>query len=86
MAAGLKDHRWSMEELLTFPVPLAGLPTWCGRKPRWLLEAKCAADHGSMWRYPVMGSAQETPFWEVVYRPGFNEAFGRYIMSGAGES
>jgi hypothetical protein len=43
MAAGLTDYRWSMEELLTFPVPLAELPTWCGRKPRWLLEAKCAA-------------------------------------------
>lgn len=43
MAAGLTDHRWSMEELLTYPVPPAELPRWRGRKPRWLLEAKRAA-------------------------------------------
>jgi hypothetical protein len=43
MAAGLTDHRWSMEELLTFPVPPAELPRWRGRKPRWLLEAQRAA-------------------------------------------
>lgn len=43
MAAGLTDHRWSMEELLTFPVPPAELPRWRGRKPRWLLEAERAA-------------------------------------------
>ncbi len=42
MAAGIADHRWSMEELLTFPVPPAELPRWRGRKPRWLLEAERA--------------------------------------------
>jgi hypothetical protein len=43
MAAGITDHRWSLEELLSFPVPPAELPRWRGRKPRWLLEAECAA-------------------------------------------
>ena len=43
MAAGLTDHRWTMEELLAFPVPPAELPRWRGRKPRWLLEIECAA-------------------------------------------
>lgn len=43
MAAGLTDHRWSVEELLTFPVPPAELPRWRGRKPKWLLEAENAA-------------------------------------------
>jgi hypothetical protein len=42
MAARLTDHRWSMEELLSFPVPPAELPRWRGRKPQWLLEAECA--------------------------------------------
>jgi hypothetical protein len=42
-AAGLTDHRWSMEELLTYPVPPAELPRWRGRKPKWLLEAERAA-------------------------------------------
>ena len=42
MAARLTDHRWSMEELLSFPVPPAELPRWRGRKPRWLLEAERA--------------------------------------------
>jgi transposase-like protein len=43
MAAGLTNHRWTMEELLTFPTPPAELPGWRGRKPRWLLEAERAA-------------------------------------------
>jgi transposase-like protein len=43
MAAGLTDHRWSMEELLTFAVPPAEVPRWRGRKPKWLLEAEDAA-------------------------------------------
>jgi len=44
MAAGLTDHRWSMEELLTFQVPPPEeAPRWRGRKPRWLLEAENAA-------------------------------------------
>lgn len=43
MAAGLTDHRWTMEELLAFAVPPAELPRWRGRKPRWLLEIECAA-------------------------------------------
>jgi transposase-like protein len=34
MAAGLTDHRWSMEELLTFAVPPAEVPRWRGRKPK----------------------------------------------------
>jgi hypothetical protein len=42
MAARITDHRWTMEELLTFAVPPAELPTWRGRKPRWLLEAERA--------------------------------------------
>jgi hypothetical protein len=41
--AGLTDHRWSMEELLTFATPPAEIPRWRGRKPRWLLEAEHAA-------------------------------------------
>ncbi len=43
MAAGLTDHRWSMEELLGFQVPPAESPRWRGRKPKWLLEAERAA-------------------------------------------
>jgi hypothetical protein len=43
MAAGLTDHRWTMEELLAFPVVPAELPTWRGRKPGWLLEVERAA-------------------------------------------
>jgi transposase-like protein len=43
IAAGLTDHRWTMEELLAFAVPPAELPRWRGRKPRWLLEIECAA-------------------------------------------
>src|SRR5215207_1761175 len=43
MAAGLTDRRWTMEELLAFPVVPAELPTWRGRKPGWLLEAERAA-------------------------------------------
>lgn len=43
MAAGLTDHRWSMEELLGFQVPPAKLLRWRGRKPKWLLEIENAA-------------------------------------------
>lgn len=42
-AAGLTDHRWSVEELLSFCVPPAEVPKWRGRRPRWLVEAACAA-------------------------------------------
>ena len=42
-AAGLTDHRWSVEELLSFPVPPAQRPKWRGRRPKWLVEAACAA-------------------------------------------
>jgi transposase-like protein len=42
-AAGLTDHRWSVEELLSFRVPPAEIPKWRGRRPRWLVEAACAA-------------------------------------------
>jgi hypothetical protein len=43
MAAGLTDHRWSMEELLSYAVPSAELPKWRGRKPKWLVEIENAA-------------------------------------------
>ncbi len=42
-AAGLADHRWSVEELLSFRVPPAQRPEWRGRRPKWLVEAACAA-------------------------------------------
>jgi hypothetical protein len=42
-AAGLTDHRWSVEELLSFSVPPAEIPKWRGRRPRWLVEAARAA-------------------------------------------
>ncbi|MDP9475723.1 MAG: transposase [Actinomycetota bacterium] len=42
-AAGITDHRWSVEELLSFRVPPAEIPKWRGRRPRWLVEAACAA-------------------------------------------
>lgn len=42
-AAGLSDHRWSVEELMSFSVPPAEIPKWRGRRPRWLVEAACAA-------------------------------------------
>jgi hypothetical protein len=37
-AAGLSDHRWSLDELLSFSVPPAP-PKRRGRRPKWLLEA-----------------------------------------------
>lgn len=43
VAAGLTDHRWSMEELVGYPVVPPQLPKWRGRKPRWLLEAERGA-------------------------------------------
>ena len=42
-AAGLVDHRWSIEELLSFRVPPAEIPKRRGRRPNWLVEAACAA-------------------------------------------
>ena len=36
--AGLTDHRWSLGELLNFPVPPTP-PKRRGRRPKWLLEA-----------------------------------------------
>ncbi len=42
-AAGLTEHRWSVEELLSFCVPPAETPKWRGRRPKWLVEAACAA-------------------------------------------
>ena len=63
MAAGLTNHRWTMEELLTFPTPPAEVPRWRGRKPKWLLEAEDAADHGSMWRYAL---AMKTWLWNIM--------------------
>jgi hypothetical protein len=43
MAAGLTDHRWSMEELLSYAVPSAKLPKLRGGKPKWLVESENAA-------------------------------------------
>ncbi len=42
-ATGLTDHRWSVEELLSFCVPPAERPKWRGRRPKWLVEAARAA-------------------------------------------
>jgi transposase-like protein len=41
-AAGLADHRWTMTELLGFPVPLPAVKRR-GRPPRWLQEVTHAA-------------------------------------------
>jgi hypothetical protein len=38
-AAGLADHRWSVEELLSFCVPPSEITKWRGRLPKWLVEA-----------------------------------------------
>ena len=38
-AAGLTDHHWPVEELLSFCVPPAERPKWRGRRPKWLMEA-----------------------------------------------
>jgi transposase-like protein len=43
-AAGLTDHRWSVHELLAFPVPDVAIRRR-GRRPRWLLDAARAAGH-----------------------------------------
>lgn len=42
-AAGLTDHLWSVEELLSFCVPPAQRPKWRGRRPKWLVDAAHAA-------------------------------------------
>ncbi len=42
-AAGLTDHRWTIEELLGFVVPPAEIPKRRGRRPKWLVEAARAA-------------------------------------------
>ena len=41
-AAGLTDHRWTMEELMSFVVPQE-VPKRRGRRPKWLVEAAVAA-------------------------------------------
>ncbi len=41
-AAGLVEQRWSLHELLAYPVPGAA-PKRRGRRPRWLLDATRAA-------------------------------------------
>jgi transposase-like protein len=41
-AAGLADQRWSVHELLLFPVPGGGLKRR-GQRPKWLREAACVA-------------------------------------------
>ena len=35
--AGLADHRWSVHELLLFPVPGVGIKRR-GRRPKWLTD------------------------------------------------
>jgi hypothetical protein len=42
-AAGLTDHRWTLEELMSFVVMPARMPKRRGRRPKWLLEAARAA-------------------------------------------
>ena len=42
-AAGLTDHRWTLEELMSFVVMPARIPKRRGRRPKWLLEAVRAA-------------------------------------------
>ncbi len=42
-AAGLTDHRWTLEELMSFVVVPARIPKRRGRRPKWLLEAARAA-------------------------------------------
>jgi hypothetical protein len=42
-AAGLTDHRWTIEELVGFVVPPAEIPKRRGRRPKWLMEAARAA-------------------------------------------
>jgi len=42
-AAGLTDHRWTLEELMSFMVVPARIPKRRGRRPKWLLEAARAA-------------------------------------------
>jgi transposase-like protein len=41
-AAGLTDHRWSVHELLAYPVPGVAIKRR-GRRPNWLLQAARAA-------------------------------------------
>jgi transposase-like protein len=41
-AAGLTDHRWSLQELLTYPVPQP-VPKRRGRRPTWLRQLTTAA-------------------------------------------
>ena len=42
-AAGLTDHRWTLEELMSYLVPPAQIPKGRGRRPKWLVEAARAA-------------------------------------------
>jgi hypothetical protein len=42
-AAGLTDHPWTLEELMSFVVVPARTPKRRGRRPKWLLKAACAA-------------------------------------------
>jgi hypothetical protein len=42
-AAGLTDHRWTLEELMSFVVVPARIPKRRGRRPKWLLELARAA-------------------------------------------
>ena len=42
-AAGLTDHCWTLEKLMSFVVMPARMPKRRGRRPKWLLEAARAA-------------------------------------------
>jgi hypothetical protein len=51
MAAGLTDHRRTMEELLAFPVVPEELPPGAVGSLDGYWRPSVPPDHGSMWRY-----------------------------------
>ena len=57
MAAGITDHGWTMQELLSFHVPLSrwSPPKQRGRPSQLLkrLTERWCGDHGELWSYPT---------------------------------